>query len=112
MEASEILFGKGTTETLSKLPVYMLLSIFEGVPQYEIAKSKIEKPIPIIEFLTEYTGIFPSKGEVRRLLKDNGVSVNKEKVTEAFTIDASNLLQDAYILVQKGKKSYFLVKAI
>lgn len=112
MEASEILFGKGTTETLSKLPVYMLLSVFEGVPQSEIAKSEIAKSIPVVEFLTNFTGIFPSKGEARRMLKDNGISINKHRVSEDYLIGLKDLLQDTYILVQKGKKNYFLVKVI
>jgi len=79
LEASEILFGKGTTETLSKLPAYMLLSVFEGVPKRDVAKSEVAKTIPIVDFLTTFTDIFPSKGEARRMLKDNGVSVNKKK---------------------------------
>ncbi|NQV03473.1 MAG: tyrosine--tRNA ligase [Bacteroidia bacterium] len=111
-EASEILFGTGTTETLSKLPVYMLLSVFEGVPQYEIARSEIAKSIPIVELLTEFTGIFPSKGEARRMLKDNGVSINKQKVAEEYMVDLNDLLQETYVLVQKGKKNYYLVKAV
>ncbi len=112
VEASEILFGKGTTETLRKLPEYMLLSVFEGVPQYELAKSEIAKSIPVVEFLTELTGIFPSKGEARRMLKDNGISINKQKIREDFVITANHLLQETYILVQKGKKNYFLVKTV
>ncbi|MBC8461558.1 MAG: tyrosine--tRNA ligase [Deltaproteobacteria bacterium] len=112
LEASEILFGKGTTETLSKLPVYMLLSVFEGVPQHEIAKSEIEKPIPIIEFLTDIAGIFTSKGEARRMLKDNGISINKHKVTDEYMVSMNDLLQETYVLVQKGKKNYFLVKGV
>ena len=112
LEASEILFGTGTTETLTRLPVYMLLSVFEGVPQSEIAKSDIAKSISIVEFLTDFTGIFPSKGEARRMLKDNGVSVNKQKVTDEYLVGMNDLLQETYILVQKGKKNYFLVKAV
>ena len=112
LEASEILFGTGTTETLTRLPVYMLLSVFEGVPQSEIAKSDIAKSISIVEFLTDFTGILPSKGEARRMLKDNGVSVNKQKVTDEYLVGMNDLLQETYILVQKGKKNYFLVKAV
>ncbi|MBE0647243.1 MAG: tyrosine--tRNA ligase [Bacteroidales bacterium] len=111
LEASEILFGKGTTETLTKLPVYMLLSVFEGVPQSEIAKSELEKTISVVDFLTDFTGIFPSKGEARRMLKDNGMSINKHKVTEEYVVGLNDLLQETYILVQKGKKNYFLVKS-
>ncbi|MFC2102051.1 tyrosine--tRNA ligase [Bacteroidota bacterium] len=110
LEASEILFGKGTTETLSKLPVYMLLSVFEGVPTSEIARSEIAKSISVVEFLTDHTGIFPSKGEARRMLKDNGISINKQKVSEDYMVGLNDLLQETYILVQKGKKNYFLVK--
>jgi len=112
LEASEILFGKGTTETLSKLPAYMLLSVFEGVPKRDVAKSEVAKTIPIVDFLTTFTDIFPSKGEARRMLKDNGVSVNKKKVTEDDFISMGDLLQDAYVLVQKGKKNYYLVQAV
>jgi len=112
LEASEILFGKGTTETLNKLPVYMLLSVFEGVPKSEVARSEVAKSIPIVEFLTDLSGIFPSKGEARRMLKDNGVSINKLKVSEDYIVGVQNLLQETYILVQKGKKNYFLVKVV
>jgi len=112
LEASEILFGKGTTETLSRLPASMLLSLFEGVPRSEVAKTEVEKSIPVVEFLTEFTQIFPSKGEARRMLKEGGISVNKTKVTEDFLITSGDLLQDTYILIQKGKKHYFLVQAV
>lgn len=112
VEASTILFGKGTTETLKKLSEKMLLSVFEGVPQSEVSKTEVENGIQIIDFLSEKTNIFASKGEARRMLKDNGVSINKEKVKDTFVIDVSSLLNDKYILVQKGKKNYFLVKAV
>jgi tyrosyl-tRNA synthetase len=112
VEASEILFGKGTTETLKKLSEDTLLSVFEGVPKSEIAKSEIAKQINIVDFLSEKTGIFASKGEARRMLKEGGVSVNKEKVSEEFMVSESCLLQDKYLLVQKGKKNYYLVIAV
>jgi tyrosyl-tRNA synthetase len=111
-EASEILFGKGTTETLKKLSEETLLSVFEGVPQSEVAKSEIAKSINIVDFLTEKTQIFPSKGEARRMLKDGGVALNKEKVTEDFTVTSDHLLREKYLLIQKGKKNYYLVKAM
>jgi tyrosyl-tRNA synthetase len=110
VEASEILFGKGTTETLHKLDEETLLGVFEGVPQCEIAKSDIEQSLSVVDFLSEKTQIFASKGEARRMLKDGGVQVNKQKVGEEFMIDASMLLNNRYILVQKGKKNYYLVK--
>jgi tyrosyl-tRNA synthetase len=112
IEASGILFGKGTNETLAKLPEEVLLQIFDGVPKSEIPRSAVDEQLPIVEFLTEQTSIFPSKGEARRMLKDNGISVNKTKVKEDFMITPDALLQSTYILVQKGKKNYFLVKVV
>lgn len=112
LEASEILFGKGTAETLRKLSEDTLLSIFEGVPRYEIAQSEITKSISIIDFLVEKTQIFPSKGEARRMLKEGGVLVNKQKVGEDYLLTPATLLSNHYMLVQKGKKNYFLIKAI
>ncbi|MGA3012581.1 MAG: tyrosine--tRNA ligase [Bacteroidales bacterium] len=112
VEASEILFGKGTTETLKKLSEDTLLSVFEGVPQNEVSKSLISDKINIVDFLSGATQIFSSKGEARRMLKDGGVAVNKEKVTEEFEINDSLLLNNKYLLIQKGKKNYYLVKVI
>jgi tyrosyl-tRNA synthetase len=110
VEASEILFGKGTTETLRKLSEEVLLSLFEGIPQCRISRSEIEPGMSIVDFLAEKTGIFPSKGEARRMLKDNGVSINKEKVSDESQVTPNDILNKKYILVQKGKKNYFLVK--
>ena len=112
MEASEILFGKGTAETLMKLSEETLLAVFEGVPQSEIAKSEIVKSINIVDFLAEKTQIFTSKGEARRMLKEGGVQVNKTKVDESFLLNEQILLNGRHVLVQKGKKNYFLVKAV
>jgi len=108
IEASQILFGKGTTETLRKLDERTFLSVFEGVPQFEITKADIDN-LGIIDFLADKTQIFASKGEARRMLKDNGVSINKSKVREDFALSVADLLNEKYILVQKGKKNYFLV---
>jgi tyrosyl-tRNA synthetase len=112
IEASEILFGKGTKETLMKLNEDTLLSVFEGVPQSELARSEFAKSLNIVDFLVDLTQIFVSKGEARRMLKEGGVQVNKSKVDESFTVDEQNLLNGMYILVQKGKKNYFLVKVV
>jgi len=112
VEVSEILFGKGTTETLKKLSEDTLLSVFEGVPQSEVAKGEVAKSMNIVDFLAGATQIFPSKGEARRMLKEGGVAVNKEKVTEDFEINESCLLNGKYMLVQKGKKNYYLVKFV
>jgi len=112
VEASEILFGKGTTETLRHLDEKTLLSVFEGVPQSEISRAELEAGIGMVDFLSEKTGIFPSKGEARRMLKDGGVQVNKEKAQEEAIVTPSFLLNNSYILAQKGKKNYFLVKVV
>ena len=112
IEASEILFGKGTTETLKNLSEETFLSVFEGVPQSEVAKSEILKSMNIVDFLTDMTGIFPSKTEARRMLKEGGVALNKEKVEETTAINESMLLNQKYLLVQKGKKNYFLVTVV
>jgi tyrosyl-tRNA synthetase len=112
VQASEILFGKGTTETLRQLDEKTLLGVFEGVPQSEISRTELEAGIGMVDFLSEKTGIFPSKGEARRMLKDGGVQVNKEKALEESTVTSAFLLNNRYILAQKGKKNYFLVKVV
>ncbi len=110
-EASQILFGKGTTEVLHKMDENTLLTVFEGVPTSHVGLSELEQETDITEFLAGTINIFASKSEVRRSLKENSVSINKEKVTEASTIGKKDLLQGKYILVQKGKKTYHLVIA-
>ncbi|MFO8128920.1 MAG: tyrosine--tRNA ligase [Bacteroidales bacterium] len=110
VEASQILFGKGTEEMLKKLDERTLLSVFEGVPASEVPKKDIEQEIPLVEFLTDRTGIFSSKGEARRMLKDHGVSVNQTKVNDQYRISEKDLLNHKYILIKKGKKNYFLVR--
>lgn len=112
VDASEILFGKGTTETLKKLDEKTLLSVFQGVPQYEINRLDLAQGIAIADFLAVSTPIFPSKGEARRMLKDGGVFINKQKVAEDALVGLNDLLNDRYILAQKGKKNYFLVTVV
>lgn len=109
LNASEILFGKGTAESLASLPEKMFLDIFEGVPQVNLSAGQIADGIPVVEFLTDLTHIFPSKGEARRMLTDNGVSVNKAKIDASFVVDAGALINHKYILVQKGKKNYYII---
>ena len=109
VEASEILFGKGTTETLRRLDEKTLLNVFEGIPQCEISKSDIANGLSIVDFLSEKTQIFASKSEARRMLKDGGVQINKEKAGENLIVTSALLLNNRYILVQKGKKNYYLV---
>ncbi len=112
LAASEILFGKGTTEMLKKLNEKTLLDIFAGVPQSEINREEFESGIGILDFLGHKTDIFKSNGEARRMLKDNGVSLNKEKIDESYQLSVNDLLNNKYLLVQKGKKNYFLVKIV
>ena len=112
LEASEILFSKGTNETLKKLSEDTLLAVFEGVPQCLLAKDELANGLNIIDFLAERTNIFPSKSEARRMLKEGGVQINKSKIDDSFLVNQNNLLNGKYILVQKGKKNYFLVKAV
>ncbi len=112
VEASTILFGKGTTEVLKGLPENIFLSVFEGVPQFEVQRNVVDEGIGVIDFLAETTSIFASKGEARRMLKDNGVSVNKAKVKDNYQITQSDLLNNKYIIVQKGKRNYFLVQCL
>jgi tyrosyl-tRNA synthetase len=110
-EASQILFGQGTTESLSRLDERTFLAIFEGVPQFPIEKSVFEKAINVIELLSEKTNIFSSKGEVKRMIAGGGLSLNKLKVSnEDQCINTDTLLNKKYLLVQKGKKNYYLIK--
>jgi len=109
IEASQILFGKGTTEMLKKMDEKMLLSVFKGVPQSKLSRTEFEAGIGLLDFLAGKTGIFKSNGEARRMIKDGGVSINKQKINENHQLGVSDLLNNKYILVQKGKKNYFLV---
>jgi tyrosine--tRNA ligase len=112
VEASNILFGNSTSEQLRKLDEDTLLAVFEGVPQFEISLDELKQGIKAVDLTTEKAAIFPSKGEMRKLTQGGGVSINKEKLT-AFdaVIDDSALLDGKYLIVQKGKKNYFLVIA-
>lgn len=112
LEASEILFGKGTKESLQKLSEETLLSVFEGVPQVKISRTDLENQINIVEFLSDKTAVFLSRGEARKMMTGGGVSINKEKTEDPnASISATSLLNNRYILVQKGKKNYYLVIA-
>lgn len=112
VEASEILFGKGTSDSLKKVSQEDFLSVFEGVPQFNIAKSDLTSGINIVDFLAEKTKIFPSKGEARKMIQGGGVFINKNKIENSeLLISANDLINNQYILAQKGKKNYFLVKA-
>lgn len=110
--ASQILFGKSTREELQRLSERALLEIFEGVPQHQVPKTVIESGTGLIEFLADHTAILPSRGEARRMIKENAISINKEKAGPDYTVTANDLLNGQYILVQRGKKNYYLVKGV
>ena len=107
IKASSILFGKSTTDDLKTLDENTFLAVFEGVPQFEMSNADLSSGI--FNVLTEKTKVFASKGEARRMIQSNAVSINKEKITEDFQLSENNLLNGKYILVQKGKKNYFLI---
>lgn len=110
LEASQILFGNATSDTLRKIDENTFLSVFEGVPQYEIAAADLKQGIDIVDFLSGKTSVMASKGEARRALKSNAISINKEKVSgEEFIVNESHLIDGKYILAQSGKKNYFLI---
>jgi len=111
VKASEILFGRSTAEDLVKLDEELFLDIFDGVPQKEVAKSEIIG-VNIIDLLSEKSGFLKSKSEAQRELKGNAISVNKEKVNETFEAKESDLIDGKFLLLQKGKKNYFIVKAV
>ena len=113
VEASQILFSNKASDTLHKIDEDTLLAVFEGVPQFEVAKADIiSGETKLADLLTEKAAVFPSKGEARKLAQGGGVSINKEKVTDIYAnATADMLLNDKYILVQKGKKNYFLLIA-
>lgn len=114
VKASQILFGKSTSEDLASVDEKTFLSVFEGVPQTEITQSQLNATDNVTDLLSEATGsvIFSSKGEARRMIKGGGVSINKNKLTTPDQSINFNLLQGQYLLVQKGKKNYFIVKVV
>ena len=112
VEASNILFGNATHEALLKLDEDTLLAVFEGVPHFEVSREELTAGIKAVDLCTEKAAIFASKGEMRKLVQSGGVSVNKEKLAAAdAVIDSSALLDGKYLLVQRGKKNYYLLIA-
>lgn len=107
-QASQILFGKATKEALGAISEKVLMEIFEGVPQKEVPKATVAAGVSVIDMLSTETGFLASKGEARRALKENSVSINKEKVGEDYMVGESDVLFDKYVLLQRGKKKYFL----
>ena len=110
VEASNILFGNATAEALKKLDEETFLQVFDGVERYEISRAELEAGIPPLDLLAEKTKIFASKGEARKMIQANGFSMNKEKLTDPQTpLTTQALLNNKYLLFQKGKKNYYLV---
>lgn len=112
-EASEMLFGNATTDMLNRMDEETFLSVFDGVPTFEVKKSELAKGIPFSVLAAELTKVFPSKGELRRLVQGGGLSINKQKIDNPeTTVNLDMLLNGKYILVQKGKKNYSIILAV
>ena len=112
IQASAILFGNATSEDLKQLDEATFLEVFDGVPQANISNQEIEAGINIVDVLNEKTGFFKSNGEARRALIANSISVNKEKVTEEFVLSDTNLINNQFVLLQSGKKNYFVIRVV
>lgn len=113
IKTSEFLFGSGGLEFLEQLDERGVLEVFEGVPQFTIARNKVEQGIPILDLLATETSVFPSKGEARKMLQGGGVSLNREKLSDQeLQIGSQNLIHGKYLVLQRGKKNYFLVTVI
>ena len=112
VEASDILFGNATSDALKRIDEDTLLSVFEGVPQFEISRDELSAGVKAIDLFTDKAAVFPSKGEMRKMVQNGGVGMNKEKLTDhELVINADALLNGKYLLVQRGKKNYFLLIA-
>ena len=112
VEASQILFSNKAGDTLRKIDEATLLAVMEGVPQFEIPRSVITEGVKLADLLTDHAAVFPSKGEMRKMVQGGGVSINKEKIADPYApVTGDMLLNGKYILVQRGKKNYFLLKA-
>ncbi len=111
VKASEILFGKSTAEDLVHLDEDVFLDLFDGVPQKELPKDEVIG-VGIVDLLSDKSGFLKSKSEAQRELKGNSISVNKEKVAEDFVAKESNLIAEKYLLMQKGKKNYFILRVL
>ncbi len=110
LKTSEFLFGGGSLEFLRGLSYQEVLEVFEGLPQFTISRSKLAEGINATDLLAEQTSVFPSKGEARKMISGGGVSVNKQKVEDpAYVLSASDLINDKFLVAQKGKKNYFLI---
>ncbi|MBQ9820436.1 MAG: tyrosine--tRNA ligase, partial [Bacteroidales bacterium] len=109
--ASQMLFGNSTSEQLRKLDERTFLSVFSGVPTFDVPAAEL--PCNLLDLLAVKTSVFPSKGEARKMVQGGGVSLNKDKVTDiAYEVTAADIVDGKYILAQKGKKNYFIINVI
>lgn len=112
VKASSILFGNSTSEDLKGLDSKTFLDVFDGIAQAEISKEELKNGINIVDALAGKSGFMSSNGEARRALKENSISVNREKVTEEFSLSANDLINEEFVLLQRGKKTYFILRAV
>ncbi|MDE5785954.1 MAG: tyrosine--tRNA ligase, partial [Duncaniella sp.] len=113
VEASQILFSNKAGEILHRIDEETLLQVMDGVPRFDIPRKALEEGVKLADLLTEHAPVFPSKGEMRKMVQGGGVSINKEKVTDPYAASSTDmLLNDKYILVQRGKKNYYLLTAV
>jgi len=112
IKASNILFGKSTSEDLKGLDEATFLDVFEGVPQAEVPRDVIDTGMDIIGALAQHTEFLKSNGEARRALKENSISLNKEKVKEGYVINVDDLINNQFVLLQRGKKNYFVIRVV
>lgn len=112
VKASNILFGNSTSEDLKQLDSQTFLDVFDGITQAEISKSDLENGIGIVDALSGKSGFLASNSEARRALKENSISVNREKVTEDFSLSINDLINNEFVLLQRGKKTYFILRAV
>ncbi len=110
VKASNILFGKSTADDLKSIDERTFLDIFEGVPQADLSRADLKKGIDVVDCLNEKSGFLKSNGEARRALKENSISINKEKVQEGFVLSEDDLIANQFILLQRGKRNYFLLR--
>ena len=112
LQATDLIFGQASAEALAGLSERQWMEVFEGVPQAEVPRAAFEQGVPIADLLSERTGFLASKGEAKRALKESSIAVNKVKATEDRNVVTSDLVSGRFILLQRGKKNYFLVKAV
>ena len=111
-KASQILYSKAFKDDIQTLDEATFLDVFEGVPQADVSKTKLQEGLDMIAALSAETGFLASNGEARRALKENSIAVNKEKVNEQYTLSAADLINDTYIILNRGKRSTFIIRAV